>query len=69
MTVNTVEGRRKRQENMVQIRKCRREETLVKKRREGVPSAHNTQPFGGYDQTTSLRGKGEFSYSNLLLLH
>ena len=58
---------------MVEIQKSKREETLLKKCKEGVLSAHNTHPSGGYDQTTSLEEKVNSltvtycSYSNLLL--
>ena len=54
VTVDTLKARSKREKNIVQIRKSRREETLVKKRRESVASAPNIQPFGGSDQTISL---------------
>ena len=35
-TVDADEGRRRREDNMVEIRKGRREESLLKKRREGL---------------------------------
>ena len=54
VTVDALEARRKPEENMVQIRKCRREEMLVKKRRNSVAAAPNNQPSGGFDQTISL---------------
>ena len=54
LTVHILEARRKREENMVQIRKCRREETLVKKRRQSVASTSNIQLSSGYDQMISL---------------
>ncbi|KAK4491360.1 hypothetical protein RD792_002097 [Penstemon davidsonii] len=37
VAVDAEEGRRRREDNMVEIRKNRREESLQKKRREGVP--------------------------------
>lgn len=36
MAVDADEGRRRRVENLVEIRKSRREESLLKKRREGL---------------------------------
>ncbi|MFS7978749.1 putative importin-alpha, importin-beta-binding domain-containing protein [Helianthus anomalus] len=36
VTVDADEGRRRREDNMVEIRKNRREESLQKKRREGL---------------------------------
>lgn len=36
VAVDAEEGRRRREDNMVEIRKNRREESLVKKRREGM---------------------------------
>lgn len=36
MAVDADEGRRRREDNMVEIRKNRREENLLKKRREGL---------------------------------
>ena len=36
MAVDAEEGRRRREDNMVEIRKNRREESLQKKRREGL---------------------------------
>ncbi|KAL8137137.1 hypothetical protein V2J09_003138 [Rumex salicifolius] len=40
VAVDADEGRRRREDNMVEIRKNRREESLQKKRREGVQVAH-----------------------------
>jgi importin subunit alpha-6/7 len=47
VAVDADEGRRRRVENLVEIRKSRREESLLKKRREGLQgqqshSAYNT---------------------------
>ena len=36
VAVDAEEGRRRREDNMVEIRKSRREESLLKKRREGL---------------------------------
>eukprot|EP00253_Pinus_taeda_P004943 PITA_04943 len=52
--VDIGEARHKRQENIVDIRKSKRAENLLKKRREGVSSAANSQPSIGDDQITSL---------------
>jgi len=57
VAIDTAEARRKREENMVEIRKSKREENLLKKRREGVVSAPNSQPSSGYDQTISMDEK------------
>ena len=38
VAVDAEEGRRRREDNMVEIRKNRREESLQKKRREGMPA-------------------------------
>lgn len=37
VAVDAEEGRRRREDNMVEIRKNKREENLQKKRREGLP--------------------------------
>eukprot|EP00253_Pinus_taeda_P023799 PITA_23799 len=57
VAVDTVEARRKREENLVEIRKSKREESLLKKRREGVSSVPNSQLSTGYDQAISLNEK------------
>ena len=41
VAVDAEEGRRRREDNMVEIRKNRREENLQKKRREGFQSTSN----------------------------
>ena len=41
MAVDADEGRRRREDIMVEIRKTKREENLTKKRREGLQSAVN----------------------------
>ena len=43
VAVDADEGRRRREDNMVEIRKNRREENLQKKRREGFQSAASQQ--------------------------
>lgn len=43
LAVDADEARRKREDNMVEIRKSKREESLLKKRRDGMPQLQ--QPF------------------------
>ena len=43
VAVDAAEGRRRREDNMVEIRKNRREESLQKKRREGLQNAFVVQ--------------------------
>ncbi|CAO2839774.1 unnamed protein product [Amaranthus hypochondriacus] len=53
VAVDAEEGRRRREDNMVEIRKNRREENLQKKRREGFQSASNqfsSQPSAVFDK-------------------
>lgn len=38
VAVDATDGRRRREDNMIEIRKSKREESLQKKRREGLPS-------------------------------
>ncbi|XP_072996632.1 importin subunit alpha-1b-like [Typha latifolia] len=45
VAVDAEEGRRRREDNMVEIRKNRREESLQKKRREGMQAAQAQTPF------------------------
>jgi importin subunit alpha-1 len=59
VAVDIVEARRKREENMVEIRKSKREESLRKKRG-GVASARDSEPSSGYDQKISLDEKVKF---------
>lgn len=47
VAVDADEGRRRREDNMVEIRKNRREENLQKKRREGLQSAAQQLPSSG----------------------
>jgi len=56
VAVDSVEARSKREENMVEIQKSKREETLLEKRREAL----NSQPSSGYDQRISLDEKVNF---------
>lgn len=44
VAVDADEGRRRREDNMVEIRKNKREESLLKKRREGLQSQQFTPP-------------------------
>ncbi|CAN8269946.1 unnamed protein product [Cochlearia groenlandica] len=44
VTVDAEEGRRRREDTMVEIRKSKREESLMKKRREGMQSLHDFPP-------------------------
>ena len=43
VAVDAEEGRRRREDNMVEIRKTKREESLLKKRREGLQSTQQPQ--------------------------
>jgi len=45
VAVDAEEGRRRREDNMVELRKSRREESLQKKRREGMSQAQQSMPF------------------------
>lgn len=45
VAVDAEEGRRRREDNMVEIRKSRREESLLKKRREGLQAQHLASSF------------------------
>ena len=56
MAVDSVEAHSKRDENMMEIQKSKREETLLEKRREAL----NSQPSSGYDQRISLDEKVNF---------
>lgn len=53
MAVDADEGRRRREDNMVEIRKSKREESLLKKRREGL----QPQPFAASLQSSALERK------------
>lgn len=46
VAVDADEGRRRREDNMVEIRKNRREESLQKKRREGMQQAQQFPELG-----------------------
>lgn len=58
VAVDAEEGRRRREDNMVEIRKNRREENLQKKRREGFQSTtapqFPSQPSGAPDKKVCL---------------
>ncbi|XP_073008894.1 importin subunit alpha-1b-like [Typha latifolia] len=56
VAVDAEEGRRRREDNMVEIRKSRREESLQKKRREGMQAQ---QPFPQLIHTSALEKKLE----------
>lgn len=45
VAVDAEEGRRRREDNMVEIRKNKREESLLKKRREGLQTQQMTMPL------------------------
>ena len=53
VAVDADEGRRRREDNMVEIRKSKREESLLKKRREGL----QPQPFAASLQSSALERK------------
>ncbi|XP_042055246.1 importin subunit alpha-2-like [Salvia splendens] len=55
VAVDADEGRRRREDNMVEIRKSKREESLLKKRREGL----QPQPFTASLQSSALEKKLE----------
>ncbi|KAI0529368.1 importin subunit alpha-2 [Dendrobium catenatum] len=55
VAVDAEEGRRRREDNMVEIRKNKREENLQKKRREGM----QVQPFPSSVQTSTVEKKLE----------
>lgn len=44
VAVDAEEGRRRREDNMVEIRKTKREESLLKKRREGLQATTQLPP-------------------------
>ena len=46
VAVDAEEGRRRREDNMVEIRKNRREESLLKRRREGLQAQVPAPPSG-----------------------
>jgi importin subunit alpha-1 len=54
VAVDADEGRRRREDNMVEIRKSKREESLQKKRREGLQSQ---QSFSSSLQTSTVEKK------------
>jgi hypothetical protein len=53
LAVDADEARRKREDGMVEIRKSKRDENLLKKRREGTPAQH----FSTTVQTVSIEKK------------
>jgi len=53
VAVDAEEGRRRREDNMVEIRKNRREENLQKKRREGLQFGGAAQSFPSQTPSTT----------------
>lgn len=64
VAVDAEEGRRRREDNMVEIRKSKREESLLKKRREGLQA----QQFPSSVHTTTVEKKVSFISISLCLL-
>jgi importin subunit alpha-1 len=54
VAVDADEGRRRREDNMVEIRKSKREESLLKKRREGLQAQ---QSFSSSIHTSTVEKK------------
>ncbi|KAL1221524.1 Importin subunit alpha-6 [Cardamine amara subsp. amara] len=54
VSVDADEGRRRREDNMVEIRKNKREENLQKKRREGLSSSMASATQQGHDSFSSI---------------
>ena len=54
MAIDAVECHHNREDDMVEIRKSKWEECLLKKRREGFPSVPSSQPSIGDDTIISL---------------
>jgi importin subunit alpha-6/7 len=54
VAVDAEEGRRRREDNMVEIRKSRREESLLKKRREGL-QAQAPVPASGVEKKVRIQ--------------
>ena len=54
VAVDAEEGRRRREDNMVEIRKSRREESLLKRRREGL-QAQVPVPASGVEKKVRIR--------------
>ena len=63
MAVDAEEGRRRREDNMVEIRKNRREENLQKKRREGLAAAQQPSATPAFDRKVDI-----LSYLSLYVL-
>ncbi|KAK4783315.1 hypothetical protein SAY86_007689 [Trapa natans] len=57
VSVDADEGRRRREDNLVEIRKSKREESLLKKRREGLQTQQFTSPVVAH--TTNMEKKIE----------
>jgi importin subunit alpha-1 len=58
LAVDADEARRKREDNMVEIRKSKREESLLKKRREGMQAQQLTSTV----HSSATEKKVSFSY-------
>lgn len=69
MAVDAEEGRRRREDNMVEIRNKFREETLQKKRREGLQFGGAAQPFPSQTPSTIPASDKKDSLSLSLSLH
>ncbi|KAG0537106.1 hypothetical protein BDA96_03G119600 [Sorghum bicolor] len=70
VAVDAEEGRRRREDNMVEIRKNRREESLLKRRREGLQAQFPAPPSGVEKKLESLPAmvSGVYSDDNNLQL-
>jgi len=70
VAVDAEEGRRRREDNMVEIRKSRREESLLKRRREGLQAQVPAPPSGVEKKLESLPAmvSGVYSDDNNLQL-
>lgn len=66
VAVDAEEGRRRREDNMVEIRKSRREESLLKKRREGLSSAQNQNQNQNQQQNQQLASSFNSSSTSAL---
>lgn len=63
VTVDADEGRRRREDNMVEIRKSKREESLLKKRREGLQAQQF--PSAASVQASNVEKKVSIEYSRI----
>ena len=65
LAVDADEARRKREDNMVEIRKSKREESLLKKRRDGMPQL---QQFIPASQTAAAEKKVRWDFMTYFFL-